>query len=336
MESRSFSKGIQQEDVWAAADSLIADGHKPTIERVRQKIGRGSPNTVSPMLEAWFATLGARIGANKEDEAPDDIPKVLLHALKDAWAMALSMGREQSALEIVHAQADLAQSTRRLNERETELDQKEQVSRIKREALENALEAARSCIDDAMARLREAQELASRREMEIQSLRQKLAAIEAERDSERRSHQDAVASYIMERSKSEERAQATQRKWLEEIDRARQETKKIFSAAQMSEKQFAAEKNLLEEKIRSHEKGLAKIQTLYATSTADVEALRQAAAASDLSAQEVQNLLKVQLADSKSTVERLTDALLTRTARPGARSKFTSGKLKHLSGTGRR
>lgn len=336
MELRSFSKGIQQEDVWAAADSLIAEGQKPTIERVRQKIGRGSPNTVSPMLEAWFATLGARIGINKEVEAPGDIPKVLQHALKDAWTIALSLGREESALEIVHAQADLAQGTRRLNERAIELDQMEQVSWIKREALEDALEAARSSTDDAMARLRESQELARRREKEIQGLQQKLAVIEAERDLERRSNQDAVAGYIEERKKSEERAQATQRKWLEEIDRARQETKKISSEAHMSAKQFSAERNLLEERIRSHENGLAKIQALYAASSSNLEALRQTAAASDARTHEVQSLLKAQLADSKSTVARLTDALLTRTVRPAARLRFPSGKVKHVSDTGRR
>ena len=336
MESRSVGKGIQQEDVWAAADSLIADGQKPTIERVRQKIGRGSPNTVSPMLEAWFATLGTRIGVNKEVAVPGDIPKVLQHALKDAWTIALSMGREESALEIVQAQTDLAQATQRLNGRAAELDQMEQVSRIKREALEDSLETARNSTDDAMARLREAQELASRREKEIQSLQHKLAAIEAERDSERRSNQDAVADYIMERKKSEERAQATQRKWLEEIDRARQETKKIASGAQMFEKQFSAEKNLLEVKIRSHEKELAKIQALYAANSADLEALRQTAIASDSRSYEVQSLLKAQLAESKSTVARLTDALLTRTARSAARSRFPSGKLKNVNGTGRR
>jgi hypothetical protein len=41
---------------------LLAEGLRPTIERVRQKIGRGSPNTVSPMLERGFASLGAAPG----------------------------------------------------------------------------------------------------------------------------------------------------------------------------------------------------------------------------------------------------------------------------------
>ena len=43
------------------AERLLAEGKRPTIERVRLKMGRGSPNTVSPMLERWFVTLGERL-----------------------------------------------------------------------------------------------------------------------------------------------------------------------------------------------------------------------------------------------------------------------------------
>ena len=48
-----MATGITESDVWTAADALL-EGARPTIERVRQKIGRGSPNTVSPYLETWF------------------------------------------------------------------------------------------------------------------------------------------------------------------------------------------------------------------------------------------------------------------------------------------
>jgi len=72
MQTKS-TRGVQQDDVWAAADALIAEGLRPTIERVRQKLGRGSPNTVSPMLEAWFATLGPPGCRKFIGEGPGDI-----------------------------------------------------------------------------------------------------------------------------------------------------------------------------------------------------------------------------------------------------------------------
>ena len=44
------TRGVQEQDVWAAADAVLLQGERPTIERVRQHMGRGSPTTVGPML----------------------------------------------------------------------------------------------------------------------------------------------------------------------------------------------------------------------------------------------------------------------------------------------
>ena len=40
------TRGVQEQDVWAAADAVLLQGERPTIERVLQHMGRGSPNTV--------------------------------------------------------------------------------------------------------------------------------------------------------------------------------------------------------------------------------------------------------------------------------------------------
>jgi hypothetical protein len=40
-------RGITENDVFTACDALLLAGERPTIERVPQKIGRGSPNTVT-------------------------------------------------------------------------------------------------------------------------------------------------------------------------------------------------------------------------------------------------------------------------------------------------
>ncbi len=61
MASTSERVGIRETDVWEAADALLLEGARPTVERIRQKVGRGSPNTVGPYLDTWFKGLGARI-----------------------------------------------------------------------------------------------------------------------------------------------------------------------------------------------------------------------------------------------------------------------------------
>lgn len=58
---RGLARGIKLGDVLGAADALVDGGVKPTIVRVRKKLGRSSPNTVNPMLDVWFSTLGQRL-----------------------------------------------------------------------------------------------------------------------------------------------------------------------------------------------------------------------------------------------------------------------------------
>lgn len=86
-------RGVTEQDVWQAADALLLEGERPTIERVRQKIGRGSPNTVSPLLDTWFKHLGGRIKDPGAFAAPPDVPEVVLQAAKHFWEAALAESR---------------------------------------------------------------------------------------------------------------------------------------------------------------------------------------------------------------------------------------------------
>jgi chromosome segregation ATPase len=88
-----MSRGITENDVWVAADALLIEGGRPTIERVRQKIGRGSPNTVSPHLDSWFKNLGGRIKDPRAFAAPAEIPDPVQQAAKHFWEMAQAQSR---------------------------------------------------------------------------------------------------------------------------------------------------------------------------------------------------------------------------------------------------
>jgi hypothetical protein len=74
------SRGVQQHEVNAAADALLAQQVRPTVERVRLKIGHGSPNTLAPMLERWFADLAPRLGLAVGD-AGQKLPPELLQSM---------------------------------------------------------------------------------------------------------------------------------------------------------------------------------------------------------------------------------------------------------------
>lgn len=91
-----MAKGITETDVWQAADALLLEGARPTIERVRQKIGRGSPNTVTPYLETWFNHLGARIKDPGAFSAPSALPDAIHQVAQHLWEVALSEARSEN------------------------------------------------------------------------------------------------------------------------------------------------------------------------------------------------------------------------------------------------
>jgi chromosome segregation ATPase len=223
MQSKS-TRGVQQEEVWAAADALIAAGERPTIERVRLKIGRGSPNTVSPMLEAWFATLGPRLGvAATGTQTEEGAPKELLQALDKVWAAAVATARDEADRALEPERDMLAQHGLQLDIARQELLQREAALTERRIALEHALELAKSQLRDQAAQL----EKASR---DLEQARSSLANLVQERDTNRRQFDEQLRALAEERQRMEQRASTNERRLLEEVDRARQEAKQSARA----------------------------------------------------------------------------------------------------------
>lgn len=88
-----MARGITENDVFKACDALLLEGARPTIERVRQTLGRGSPNTISPMLETWFKHLGARIKDPGAFSAPATVPDPVFQAAQHFWEVAQAEAR---------------------------------------------------------------------------------------------------------------------------------------------------------------------------------------------------------------------------------------------------
>jgi len=86
-------RGVQRQDVWEAADAVLLQGEKPTIERVRQHLGSGSPNTVGPHLEQWFKHLGRRLKDPGAFTTPHGVPDPVLQMAQHFWETALAQTR---------------------------------------------------------------------------------------------------------------------------------------------------------------------------------------------------------------------------------------------------
>lgn len=107
--------GITSNDVDRAADQLLRDGHRPTIERVRATIGRGSPNTINPLLDAWWQRLAGRLDAGPA--ALHRLPEPVLHAAEGLWLQTLSEARKRAATEQGTSKSALARDRQELEVR---------------------------------------------------------------------------------------------------------------------------------------------------------------------------------------------------------------------------
>jgi len=91
------TRGVSAGDVERAADALLRAGERPTIEKVREKLGTGSPNTINPLLDAWWKRLSARLDAGPA--ALHRLPESVAHAAEALWMQALNEGRHRAAQE---------------------------------------------------------------------------------------------------------------------------------------------------------------------------------------------------------------------------------------------
>jgi len=210
-----MARGISETDVWNACDALLLQGARPTIERVRQKIGSGSPNTVSPFLETWFRHLGGRIKDPGAFSAPSDVPDPVQQAAKHFWEAALAETRRDFDHRLSDGMAAAVANVEAEKERAAQSDAAAFEATAKVAHLQAQLGEHLATIEtERLARATALADLANARQL-IENLESRLAASEEAAQSERAQYRKAVAS-------AEERADGATRRAALEIEQERQ------------------------------------------------------------------------------------------------------------------
>jgi hypothetical protein len=83
-------------DVQRAADALLRQGRKPSVAAIREQLGGGSPNTVTPLLAKYWEKLGSRLGEGSE--SLERVPEALARVTELLWRRALEEARERLRL----------------------------------------------------------------------------------------------------------------------------------------------------------------------------------------------------------------------------------------------
>jgi len=253
---------IAQTDVFRAADELLLEGHRPTIDRVRMRLGRGSPNTINDHLDAWWARLGARLRDVPGREFPQ-LPERVAASLQQLWNDALEGAQEALKSAADTRQRDLAERERALRMRQAQQEEAERVAEARRTALEESLVLVRSQLTDAARRNESLDQSLQERDSALVLWRERVEKLETAAGELSQKLDAERATHIAERSKLESRHDAAERRWLAEVDRARQDLKETDRQRQSLSTDFARQTTVLEQ-VR-HE--LAEVRAALRTST---------------------------------------------------------------------
>jgi DNA repair exonuclease SbcCD ATPase subunit len=221
---------ISGDDVLRAADDLVLEGLRPTIDRVRVRLGRGSPNTIQEHLDTWWTKLGARLRDIPGQEVPG-LPEPVSRALSGLWNQALFSARESLDQSLGARENALNERESHFAAREQKLLEKESTIAARAAAHEEGLTLARDQLAASNQRADRLEISVQAREADVARLQRKLDECELEVGMLREKFELAAEAHQRERLKLEERYAAAESRWLTEVDRARQQAKQLERAA---------------------------------------------------------------------------------------------------------
>ncbi len=236
-----MARGITQSQVDIAADALLQRGERPTIEKVRAELGTGSPNTLTRLLGVWWAGLSERLAAQARANLPG-LPESVQRAVMTLWSEATIAARSIAQKELAERESE-AIALRNEAQREidaaaaSELTYQREIAQLVRDR-----ELADAQRDAEHRRAGEQQAANTQMAASVAALQTTLADVRREAEIE------------LSRLRLDlDRANAAEQRWLQEVDRSREETK----VAQRAAKSLAAD---LDRERARYTQGLERLQ----------------------------------------------------------------------------
>lgn len=209
-----MANGVPEHEVWAAADAVLARGERPTVERVRTELGRGSPARVGQLLDQWWEHLAQRLNGHA---LLPELPSEVAQAFAEAWRLALAHADTT-------AQAALTDEHNRLFAEQTSLTQERKLWEIAlAEAQANAAESAAQ-LTQSTAQLHE-------RQLLIDQLGAQVADVQQQRDHLQRQlerWQADLDTLRAEHATLQAHVRTTEDRAHQQVDQARQEAKALW------------------------------------------------------------------------------------------------------------
>jgi chromosome segregation ATPase len=263
-----MAAGVTENDVHAAADAIVARRERPTIERIRAELGRGSPNTVNRHLDSWWAALSGRLGAQAQEV--DGVPTEIVELAAKIWRQVLPKAT-------LAASEQLAQAHGGLNEREKALETQARQLATDREAFAANRVALDQRIGELEAALKAAQgsnqELRQRVGDQAQEL--KAAGVEVQRLT--KASAKAESAHASEVGRLSERLAGNEKRLMDRLTGEIEGRQKDRSAAEKQVRRLEEQLKASQAQLLAHSSATIEAQ---AGVRSELDSLRKAVAAS--------------------------------------------------------
>jgi predicted nucleic acid-binding Zn-ribbon protein len=208
-----MAAGVPETDVFKAADAVLARGERPTVERVRIELGRGSPARVGQLLDQWWEQLAQRL---KGHTLLPELPGEVAQTFAEAWRLALAHADET-------AQAALIEERNGLFAAQTALTQERKLWEIALAAAQAELAEGASKLAQAELQLAERQGLVDQLAAQVTDGRQQRDHLSAQLEH-RQSELDALRA---EYAAAQAHIRGVEDRAHQQVDLARQEIKTL-------------------------------------------------------------------------------------------------------------
>ncbi|MBX7276737.1 DNA-binding protein [Pseudomonas sp. ERGC3:05] len=260
--------GVPENDVFAAADAVLARGERPTVDRVRLELGRGSPARVGGLLDIWWARLAERLrGQTRLPTLPAEVSQAFVAVWQQATLMAQGVAEQTLAeqRQVLQVERDLLAAD--------EDQARQDLAKGRQEVLDAV--AGRQA---AESRLADLDLLLAQRQTQIEELQQQRDVLLRERHDNQQQNQALQQDLqaLREKHEQDRTAQDTYLRGVEdrahrEIDRAREESK----IAVIQLKAASRKNDELQRKLESSQSELSQAQQRTAAQLARAETLEQ-------------------------------------------------------------
>lgn len=183
--------GVAYIEVERAAIALLKQGHRPSAERVRALLGRGSQQTLLSCLERFWRDLGARVEA--DPAAMSRLPPDIVELADGVWQRALTLAQQAKNIEGSAAEERLTERRQEVALRLKALEQREAERDRAMRAREATIMELRAQVSAVLGQLEAERATVAARDTQLADLTQQLAG--------ERAHLTAILAAAVQRER---------------------------------------------------------------------------------------------------------------------------------------